>query len=286
MSVKMIGGTEPYLVDCTILALKKEAGESMDVSSFSSFDENTMSFLMATPFFSDVRTAFVSVIDLKEMDCPLFADYLENYSEHSNLVVRFETCDRRTAFFKQMKDRGVLSLCDKEQAVPKLADFVKKHAMRRSATFGEGALDAFLTMENYAENPSITLYNILSDLNSLVSLSPAITVETVGAISSDNSMAAVFTLISLIKEKNVAELMHQVELLRDSEIGALCALLREYRICYKKTLGISKEYGKLFADRDSAARGIDILTDAISATKKRTFPPSLILRETLLQLCS
>lgn len=280
--IELIGGTEPYLVDCAIHAIKKELGEgAMDIASFSVLDDKLFQFITATPFLMERRTAFLSVMDLKEVDSPLFQILKESKIDF-RLVIRFESADTKTSFYKN--NVALMTLYNKEQAVPKLAGFCIKHAERKGASFQEGVLDAFLEMENYRENDAITLYNVMSDLNSIISLGNVITMENVAAVSSDNTVAAVFTLISLIKERNVKELMHQARLLQGSEIGALSALLREYRVCYKRCIGVSKDYCKLNVNEKAAAMGIHILTDTLASLKKGEFPALLLFQEALLRL--
>lgn len=234
MGVHLIGGDEPYLVDCQRISLvgRLEAPE-MNYMEFDTLEEDVFTFLSTFPFMDTRKVAYVTVQDVAECDVPSFHSLLDECPDYATLVVRFRNYDGRKNFFKQMKKCHCLSLYDKDQAIPGLPAFVEKRATKLGAVFAPGALDEFLRRENYIERDDINLYNILEDLKNLVSLEKNISVENVVSLISENNKDNVFAIASLIRNCDIVGLRKQASLLRGMEIPTLSALLREYRLAYK-----------------------------------------------------
>lgn len=289
-NIYFIGGTEPYLVDCQRVSLVgKLTLKELNYMEATCFSDEVYQFLYTYPIMDEKKVAYVSVSDLKDMDCPPFHEYMKKPSSFGVLIVRFLSADARTSFYKDLKKSGVMQLYDKESAAPKLADFILKRASKKGVGFEPGALELFLERENYARRDDITLYNLMGDLNNLMALSNPITKENVLAVIPDNVKDNVFGIARQIADKDIVGLRKQALLCKGNEIGTLSALLREYRIAYKafyyslSEIGASRNAFKGLS-KDDVCTGIGIIMDAIDSVKHGGIPQSVLLEQTFLKL--
>lgn len=289
--IHFIGGSEPYLVDCQKLKLVGTLDlPELNYMEAESFDERVVTFLSCVPVADTRKVAYITVDTLSACDTSLFHTFRDRCPKYAELIVRFRSHDGHTSFYKQLEKDGLLTLFDKESALNGLSEFVSKRAVKMGGTFLPGALEEFLRRENYSGKEEITIYNIVSDLKNLISLNPQISVDNVRSMISEHDKDNVFAIAKMIRNGDVAGLRKQAALLRGSEIGALSALLREYRLAYKASFYPLKDIGVnniVFSgmDREQLCNGIDLIVDTIDALKRGGVPSSVALDSVFLQLC-
>jgi len=291
--IYFIGGSEPYLVDCQKLSLVgKLSLAELNYMESECFSEDVVSFLNSYPIGDEYKVCHLMVEELDKLNTPDFQTYLEHPSDTSRLIVRFRHYDARKSFFKKLKAEGLLQLFEKETVLVKLPEFVQSRAQKKGATFeSKEALELFLCRENYGNREDITLYNVLGDLNNLIALGSIITKENVLAVVQEHDVVQKFCIAGLLLSKDVHGLRKQAHLCAGDEIGALSALLWEYRVAYKAKFFSFKEIGTFKATlsklpKEVLFQGIMILTDAVDSVKQGTAPKSSLLEATFLKLAS
>jgi len=289
--IYFIGGSEPYLVDCQRIALVgKLSVKELNFLETDVFDTEVINFLNTFPMGDDRKVVYLTIEDLSELDVKVFHSYKKKPSPFGCLIVRFRKYDARKSFYKTLKEEGLLQLFDKESVAFKLSEFITSRAAKMGATFADDSvLNTFIERENYANQDSVTLYNILGDLKNLASLSSVITMEAVCSLIADNEKDNVFGIAKLIVNKDISGLRTQAVLCKGNEIATLSALLREYRISYKakdfslSEIGVSKNTFKGLA-KEQLIDSMDIIIGSIDAVKSSTMPMSVVLEHTFLRL--
>ncbi len=287
--ISILCGNEPYLIDCQKLSLiGKLALPELNLMETSSIQEDVFLFLRTIPITDRRKVVFVDLDNLSELDCPLFHAYKKKPSPHGCLIVRARNYDARKVLYKELKKEGYIQVLDKDMVA--LSEFIQKRLVKKGASFDcSKTLELFMEHENYANREDITLYNILSDLNNLISLGNPITAEMVKSVVPLHEKDNMFGLAKLIQKKDIAGLRNQAELLRGAEIGTLGALLREYRIAYKahfcslQQIGVNRNMFPSM-ERDALVSSIMLITNNIDAAKKGKIPMSIVLEHTFLQL--
>ena len=288
MSVVLIGGDEPYLVDVKRKSLiGKMQMPELNLLSTELLDETVLDHLTTCPVMDEQRLAVVTVEKLADADNEFFKECLD--AVNGLLIVLFRSYDGRSAFFKQVQKDGLLHLCTKQEAAPSLGQFLLKRAAKSGVSFQEGAIAELLRRVDYLENDSVNIYTLLGYLESLKALNTSITVEDVKTIVSEHAREQVFGIVDMIQNKNLHGLTQQAQLLKDNAIGTLSALLREYRIAYKaqyfplKDIGVSNIRLK-GCSKDYLMQGIELITVQVASLKRGSLPPEMVMMDTFLRL--
>lgn len=287
--VKVISGNEPYMVDYrTKQAVGKLEVPELNFHQFDSFDESAVSFLAAAPLMDERRVALVRISHLKEIDNQYYHSFASSDSDNL-LVVQARDYDARTTLFRNLKETGILELCNKSDYVGLLSQFILNKASQYGVSFEDNVVEAMLRRCSYLDNEEMTIYVIAGYVESMAAISKTIDMPTMESVVPSYEKENRFALARMILDKNVKELRNQAVLLRGSEIECLSALLREYRIAYKSKYYSFKDIGITSAvlsrqDKDYLIRSITILTDVIRGIKKGTVCVSSCLQDTFLRL--
>lgn len=250
--VKIIFGNEPYLIKYSRnVFLSLDSGTNgMNTKKCTSFDE-AYEFVSSNSFFGSVRVAVVNVPQLKELDTKLFKEYVKQYpaqreedfskSSQCILIILDEPkINRKTKLFKELAPYCYFQRFDKlndQQLKEVLENFLKKYGMEMDPD----AKRVFLERLNYAENDEVSLFTMRHELEILGNLSKSVTAQLVADNVPNYAQANSFFLITKIRNKNMDELMQDLEKLEReksfSAVKTLALLSREYNIAYKMALG-------------------------------------------------
>lgn len=288
MSIVLIGGDEPYLID----AKRKSLIGTMQMPELNFMnseilDSSVVNHLTTYPVVDERRVALLTVQKLDEINNSFFEDCCS--MQDGLLIVVFHTYDGRSSFYKEMNKKGLLHLCTKHKAFPSLSNFIVKRAQAAGIVFQKGAVEELLRRVDYLENDEVNIYTLLGYLESLKALSNTITCENVMAVVPEYVREQVFNIVDMIQKKNLDGLNQQAQLLKNDAIGTLSALLREYRIAYKacyfslKDIGVSNTRLKGIP-KEYLVQGIELITSQIAAIKTGTLPPEMIMADTFLRL--
>lgn len=282
--LKIFLGDEPYLLDSAEkLFLEKASVEDVVTST-----EYCMvrEHLQTISLFGK-KGAKVHLSALKELDVPEFwEDYASLKSDPDTiLLVKASSYDTRTSVYKNLvadKDK-IVSFYDKSILKSGLSKHLRQTAANYGATFTEDALAVMEELSNYGES-DISYYDLVGDIKNLASISSTITTSMVEEVVYKQEMANCFALLGMIQRKDTEALRRQVALLSGNEIGAMSALLREYRIHYKYLAGIDTQKSKATCSKQEAVDAIDILTEGITAIKNSGISKDIIFLECLYKL--
>lgn len=291
MLINILYGPEPFLLD----RYKKKytslvQNPALNLSTFYGIEENLYSILYTYPVLDAERTVILYLDDLKMLgeDRKLHS-FLENPSSFINFIVICKKADERTSLYKRLKSKGYITSCQKIADEKRLGKILLNEIAQRGGKIKEDAYALFLEKENYLERDDITLLNLISDIDRLVSYSSVITVDSVNALISDNPSKKMFELAKMIQRADFKRLRQQADIFSGTEISALAALLREYRIAWKSkyfSVGAIGVRTPLFAkeSEEHLLKAMRIVTSAIDAIKYGTIPKDSIMLYTFTQL--
>ncbi len=283
--IKVLFGEETY---CVWFKKHKyvDSIENRDfnVMEFDEFNEETLEYLRTYPMMSDRKACLVNVAELKDVDNKYFNEYLDNPEENTDLIILPQKVDARMKLYKSLQKADMVEehkrLATNEDVKKMIAYFLKPF----NARIHEEACNELLKRLNYTDKKStITLWTVKQVVENLAQTNSEITLELVERLVEKNENENVFALIKMILNKDIAGIARQEDLIMRTSgtpIGALAAVLREYRMGYKKAfLGITpKEIGVNFmtlSDEPAAylLDGVRILTNTIADIKQGRIKP-------------
>ena len=279
--IKIYAGNEPYMAEHYIKTYYDKL-ESPEICyrRFDAMNESVEEY-MSSISFMDYKLAVVRMQNLKEVDNTVFSS-IKAMETDNILLIHVDSYDKRTAFYKELLENKMLEIFDKEDAVSKLPAFLCKHAAENGAVFEDGVVDGLIRRIGYIENPAVTISTLVGYVKNMASISKTISMEVMKSIIPAYDKEERFMLAKMILNKDIASLKTQAMLLRGEEIGCLSSLLKEYRIAYKSKYFTLKDIGVGFSvlakkEKNELAKGICILTGAISSCKNGTAPASLLM---------
>lgn len=281
-NVHVLYGNEPYIIDSKLSGLDKKLNDpELNFYRYDAWGADVVSFLNTFPVFDDMRIAICRVDTLKSLD-KTFTDYLSAPSETAALYIVVKDVDKRTALFKQLQKQNLLVCCDKLTDKDMLMKFLLSKIKEKGGRITEDAYHLLLERERYEDLEEISLYNVLSDIDKLISYNPEITVDTVSLLINENVVSAPFGLAQLIQEGNTVELRKQAEAMKGDEIKVLSALLREYRIAWKSKFFSPSQIGAKYISlknlpKNELSEGMRVITDTISGIKNSSMPQNFAM---------
>lgn len=262
--------------------------KDFNVAEFDEFSQDTLEYLRTIPMMSEKKACLVSVADLKDVDNKYFNEYLESPEDNVDLIILPQKVDARTKFYKALQKADYIEehkkLATNDDVKKMVAFFLKPYG----AQIREDACAELLDRLNYTDKKSnITLWDVKQVVENLAQTSTEIDKALVEKLVEKNESENVFGLIKMILNKDIAGIVRQEDIImrtQGSSIGALSAILREYRLGYKKAvLNVTpKELGVNFVtlDGEPAAyllNGIRILTDTVTDIKQGRLKPDRAL---------
>lgn len=285
MSVTLFYGEEDY---CIWFKKHKilDSIESLNfnMGEFEVFDKDTLDFCNTFPFMSSKRACILQPKELKELDCKLFLDYIKSPVETTEVIIIPQKVDKRSKLYKTMKEACVIEECNKLETLEKVKKMVAIFLKDTGAKIKEDACDELIRRLNYFRRSEVTLWTLKNTLMNLSQSAEIVDLALVESLVEDNEKENVFALIDCLKRGDMPALRRQEELILRAEgtpIGALSAMLREFRIAYKQKLfGVSpREIGvqsiSLTGESEEyLIRGLTVITETISSIKSGTVSAS------------
>ncbi len=283
--IKVLYGEETYCV-----WFKKHKyidsieNKDFNVAEFDEFSQDTLEFLRTYPMLSDRKACLVNVADLKDVDNKYFNEYLANPEDDTDLIILPQKVDARLKIFKALQKADMIEehkrLATNDDVKKMVAFFLKPYG----AQIREDACVELLNRLNYTDKKStMTLWTVKQVVENLAQTSKEIDKALVEQLVEKSESENVFALIKLILNKDIAGIARQEDIImrtQGTSIGALAAILREYRMGYKKAfLGITpKDIGVNFVtlSNEPAAYlldGVRILTGTIADIKQGRLKP-------------
>lgn len=288
MSIHLYYGDEPYWINSEKRKYEEMVSQEFNLAYFDGWDSSVVSFLQTNPFMDEYRVCILTVPSLRSISDEL-SEYMEEENEYSHLVIIAGEVDSRTKLFKKLSADGCVKECNKIRDEKTLQNLVLNMISKHGGKITPAAYGLLLRKENYPDAEDICLYNVFSDIERLIAYDPVITEETVNLLIKDNLTEKRFEIVKMIQAKDVKALREQAQLLSGEEIPVLAALLREYRLGWKKKYFSPEEIGVKYIklsgmDAGVLAKCIEVITASIDAAKNGSMPKESILMYTFLRL--
>lgn len=271
--IELLYGNEPYCVSYhKAQAIKKLAMPELDSATFSEFSEDVTNFCSSVSMFGGQKLCILQVEELKSLDTKEFREFMNETS--CDVLIIPEKVDGRMKqgkFFKSLP----LHACDKvsENGLKKMI----KNFLGEEVKIEDDAMNELVKRLHYLDREDVNLFTVRSVCSILGAYTNSITIENVKNLVDNYEEDNAFVLIDCVLNKNISAIRHQENLLNrqgKSSIGALSAMLREYRIAYKlvylnKSLNdIGVKFSKLKGlSPKNILRGMEILTGVIEGIK-------------------
>lgn len=296
-SIMFLYGPESYLIDFyrnkAVNSVPEEL-RAMSVSEAAPPFTAEVSDLCNTPsLFSGKRVVLMQADDIKAFDVPAFHKYMEAPCSRTELVITLsKKPDSRLKFVKELKKAGVLKSCDKLDKESALQQTFLYEIKKSGARITADAMQEFTRRINYFAVEDMTLLKAVSYLRNAISLGNGeVTVDVIRNAVPEFQAEDVFGVAGLLKQRDMDGLLAQARLIPEKNaIAASSALLREFRLSYKrkyyslKETGAWKEPAFTDMDKDSLLSCIGIITDAIAGVKSGLLSSEDLLQSVFVQL--
>lgn len=291
--IQIIYGNEPYLID----QMKKKAVANIstldfNLTEFYAWSEDVLNYLSTYPVMDDTKVAFLYLKDIKELDSKSscsFTEYLSSPSDFSNLYIFPQKVDKRTSFYKSLSKAGIVKEINKISDENMLQKILLSKVSQLNGQITHDAYNELIRREAYLELDDINLFHLTNDIQSLVSYDSNVTKDTVELLIPERIVSNAFGIATLLMQGNYRELKRQAEALSNDAIGALSALLREYRIAYKSKYFSPGEIGVRSISLKSMetselVAGMNIIISSIDAIKQSSLSEKTALWYTFQKL--
>lgn len=286
--IKVIYGDEPFFIlKHKALLVEHIQAQEMNVSHYEGeFTEDVFNMCSQTPFLSDRRVVFLDTDTLKGLDNKLFSEYLEGKGVSStDLCVIVREVDKRLKVFKALEGKKVLTeyskLKDKESLVNEILLMLKKD----SARIMPAAMNEFVRRINYFEVPETNLCMVEGYLQTMAAMTKDITEDVVKEVVPVFELPKIFDFARLIRDDNIEELLHQLNLLDSKEaIKIMSLLMREIRIAIKckhfsaAQIGLRSDAVFSGCGEEALLSALQIVTDTIDGIKTGRFTDGIGLK--------
>lgn len=243
--MKVVYGNEPYLIEQYKNHFMSMTARDINVSIISrKFDEEVYEQLHTYPLMDDKKVVILFCDTLKDLDNPLFYDYLNNPADFTALLIIVKSVDSRLRIYKRLYAGKLLVECNKFSTWNQFSRAVEFELSKHKAQISKDALRELCKRINYFEIDRVNFLEVKSILQSLYSLSPNITLDMVRQYVAENKEANIFSLAEMIKRRNMLSLKEQIALIAPTDtILVLSLILKEFRIAYKASMYPLRDIG-------------------------------------------
>ena len=279
--IQVLFGTERYKIDMLRSKVIKEVPEdaqAFDLARFEGgFTEDVAESCKRPPIFSERRVIVLDAPDFKSVNTEDFKNYVKSPAERTDVVI---VCDKkpdmRTKAVKAYQKQGILKACDKVKTEAELEKILLYEAKKAGAKVKESGMRELTSRLSYFEVEDMNLLKAISYLRNAIDYGDGVvTAEAVNAVVPKIESKDIFGTASLLRDGDMDALLRQTRLIKpDEAIGAASALLRDFRISYKRKMFSLQEVGAyrepVFKDADEKAllSCLDIVTDEIRGVKE------------------
>ncbi len=200
-------------------------GKDIDVNEIIDLSE-TM------PFFAEKRIIFIENSNLCKSGGDKLAEYLLQPAQTINFVMVETQIDKRSKLFKVLKDKG--RVCEfAKQDENTLQRWILSIVKKENKIISGKALNLFL------EKTGTDMENIRTELEKLFCYTlnrNEITCEDINAISTQRISNRIFEMVSAIaekKQKQALDMYHDLLLLKESPMGILALITRQFNLMYQ-----------------------------------------------------
>jgi DNA polymerase III delta subunit len=283
MSVKVLFGDEPFIIDKKVTDIKKSiVYPEMNLSCYNEFTEAVRSAVETLPIMDEKRVIILSLNELKNDDGLL--KVIKTMPTSTDFIIVAKEIDKRTSLFKYLKGQNMtFEFCKLSE--PLLKKFVLDIMSEKSTKITNTAYSQMINRINYFDDPDVSLYTVSTYVRQLMFLSTVITEDEILKVVPSSSNDKVYELSKAIlsgKEARAFSLALDFIDRGENIIGMLSMMLRVFRLGFKASLysEVNKtELGALlgvpvfqFQDalsipEESLSSILDIIQDAVNGIK-------------------
>lgn len=292
--VLILFGPERYKIDCYRAKYEKQVPEmnrAFDlVRVEGGFDEELFESLYIPPLLSEKRVVVLNAPDYKAVDTKHLKKYLETPSKTTDLLIVLEKKpDMRTKSAKELIKQGVMKPCEKLTSRIELEKVLLYECKKAGGKITENGMNELIERLSYFDIEEMNLLKAVSYLNNCIDYGEGgvVTPEAVKAMVPESVKKDIFGTALLLKNGDIDALMKQAKITPSEEaIGAASALLRDFRVSYKRKMFSLSEIGAykepVFKDLDEEKllSCMSVVTDEIRGVKEGTVEPEALLQET------
>ncbi len=251
--MKVIYGNEPYLIEQYKKHFMGMVTMDINLSILSGkYDEEVHGQLHTYPVLDNKRVVILFCDTLKDLDTPLFYDFLDDQPEFSKFLIVVKNMDSRLKIYKKLYSGKLLFECNKFSHQDQFFHAARKELSKCNAEITEDALREFCRRINYFEIDQVNFLEVKSVLYSLASVSKNITSDMVRQYVAENKAVTIFALAEMLKRREMISLKEQISLISPADsILVLSLILKEFRISYKASMYSLRDIGArkiLFSD--------------------------------------
>ena len=274
--VKVLYGNEPYVImkrkSKIIDALQNK---QMNLQKYEGkFDMDVYNSCLEYPFLEDKRVVLLEVETIKDLDTPLFLEYIEKPVASTDLLIICKSVDRKLKIYKKLSSLEIIVPCDKLDNET-LKKAIQCEIVKKGGQIQEIALAELIKRLNYENEPSVNMLSIVGYIENMLAVDKGITLEMVQKYVPKYEEANVFGLSKLLLAESSAELLREIEMVDpDESIKTLSLLLRDFRIAYKLKFFDKKEVSDKSAftsfskcSTDTIVECMQTITDTIGDVK-------------------
>lgn len=223
--ISVIFGDEPWLVDRAVKKITEPAKAEWRLSVHTEWDGAI----------SDLSGGFFGapVVLLKCRDIPKELSTLTD-SEGWTLVVTPERVDRRTAVYKELSKRGLLTECRKVSEA-QLTRFILKAAEAHGMALSDELARYLGQRTGYTEDSDVSLYTVKIAVDRLFFTGRPVTGALIDAEVRENVTCKVYELFDILAKGDTGKCIDMYQHLSETEsaIGMVSMMLRSARIGLK-----------------------------------------------------
>jgi len=278
-------GEESYLISLAKKRVFSSIEQSMNYRSTDSWDEEILDFLNTVPFMEEKKGVYLDIESLSKLDCSSFRNYIKNPAPFSELFIYVRNLNANTKFANELKKLSLLHRAKKLEHENDLIKYLLRELKVSEGRIMEDAMKEFLHRKNYFES-DITLFEMISDLNSLLSINKDISLDMVTTYIKKNEVENRFSIAKKIMTQDIVGLKKECELIPSGEeIAVLAYLMKEYRIAWKNHITPMKGWITFkLLPLEKCLSGLKICTQSIDAIKEGTLPVENVLQVTFSKL--
>lgn len=293
--IQILYGPERYKIDMLrAKALKEvpEENQAFDLNRFEGqFSDEVLSACLQPPLFSEKRVVVLDAPDFKAVDTKSFKDYIKAPAKHTDLlVICGKKPDLRTKAVKTYQKQGLFHPCEKCRNEAEFEKILLYEVNKAGAKITESGMKELTGRLSYFDIEDMNLFQAVSYLKQSIDCGEGIvTADAVKEVVPQFEKKDIFATATMLKQGDMDGLLKQARLIpSDEAIGAASALLRDFRLSYKRKyfslqaiLGERAYHEPVFKDTDAAKllTLMDIVTDEIRGIKEGYVQEDILLQE-------
>lgn len=232
--IVLLCGNEPYLINHYKRAYAENLSfKEMNLFRTEEFTQEVYELCQQYPIIDSKRVVYLTLDELKETD--LLDEYFKSPVVTTDLIITAQNIDKRTKIYKKLQSMN--SVLEYNKLTEKmLSSFILSIIKKNNGSITEKGFEKLVGRINYFRDDNCNLYTVKTYVEQLLYAGNAITPELVDMVIEKTIDEQIFVLSNYLVEKDSFHLFELIDHLiqnKESPIGILSLLLRNFRLAYK-----------------------------------------------------